>query len=269
MKIQSKAEGAELISIQYNGKERLHDGKTAWKRHSPILFPIVGKLKDDETKIKGCTYQMTQHGFARDMIFETIEYKENVQSYMLKSNEETITKFPYDFILTVTYYLNNNTVTTEYKVLNSGKETMPFGIGGHPAYKLDYGKNYIEFEYEEEAIRYQLEEGLISKEEKVRIGKQFVLNQDSFKNDAIIWKGLKSKKIWVKNKETNQEELEFTFKDFPYLAIWSKENAPFLCIEPWCAVADKKENNTQFVDKEGTIFLKPKDEFICSYSVKF
>lgn len=270
IKIKSSAEGAELTSIEYEGKERLHDGKIAWKRHSPILFPIVGKLIENKTQIKNNTYEMTQHGFARDMTFEVMEYTEQIQSYLLKSSEETKKKYPYDFLLTVTHYAKENTVTTEYHVMNMGEEVMPFGIGGHPAYRLDYTKCYLEFEEEEQqVIRYELEDGLIAKEETEVLGKQIPLEESSFDKDAIIWKKLKSAKVWVKEKKTNKIILEFNFKGFPYLAIWSKKNAPFLCIEPWYSIADKKDGKGIFEEKEGIIFLKPKEEFSCSYCVKF
>lgn len=269
-KIKSKPEGAELTSIIYNGKERLHDAETVWKRHSPILFPIVGKLLQDKTKIKENIFEMTQHGFARDMTFEIIENTENIQSYFLKSNEETKKKYPYDFMLVVTHYVEEEKVTTEYHVMNMGEEKMPFGIGGHPAYQLDYTKCYIEFEKEENQVtRYHLEDGIIAKQEQENLGKQVILQEDSFDKDAIIWKGLKSSKLWVKEKENNKIILEFSFEGFPYLAIWSKREAPFLCIEPWYSVADRKDSNGIFEEKEGTIFLQPKEEFICSYSVKF
>lgn len=269
MKIESQKEGAELVSIIYNGEEKLHDGKNFWNRHSPILFPIVGKLRNNITNINGEIYKMNQHGFARDMEFKIVEYKDSKQSYLLESSQETKLKYPFDFSLYVTYYIDNETLITEYKVINTGEEIMPFGIGGHPAYKLNYANSYIEFEQDENVIKYQLEDGLISKEENIKLSKNFYLDQDSFNQDAIILKGLKSSKLFVRNKETKKIELEFTCKEFPYLAFWSKKNAPFLCIEPWYAVADRKDFNGDFKEKEGNIFLGPKKEFMCSYSVKF
>lgn len=270
IKIKSKTDGAELVSIEYEGKERLHDAKTVWNRHSPILFPMVGKLDNNKTMIKENIYEMSQHGFARDLPFEIIENTETIQSYILRSNNETKKKYPYDFILIVTYYAEANKVTTEYHVINMGKEELPFGIGGHPAYKLDYANCYIEFEEEEkEIIKYQLEDGLIASKHVVDIGKKIILEENSFEKDAIILKGLKSSKLFVRDKQTSEKILEFEFNDFPYLALWSKKDAPFLCIEPWYSVADYKKGNGIFEEKEGTILLRQDEEFICSYSVKF
>ena len=130
VEIQSVSKGAELISVKFDGIEKLHDGKSFWNRHSPILFPIVGKLKNGKTIINGKTYEMGQHGFARDMNFEKLA--EN--SYVLKSNEETKSKFPFDFELYVSYRTTKNKVYTNYKVVNRSDDIMIFGLGGHPAF---------------------------------------------------------------------------------------------------------------------------------------
>ena len=97
--------GGELISFKLDGEERIHQGENCkdengrvyWKRHSPILFPIVGKLKMNRTIIGGRVYEMYQHGFARDMDFEPITKLDNFHSYVLKSNKNTNSKYPYDF----------------------------------------------------------------------------------------------------------------------------------------------------------------------------
>ena len=112
IKIKSVNKGAELTSINFNGEEKLHDGEKYWNRHSPILFPIVGKLKDGKTIINGKEYFMGQHGFARDMEFEVI----GENSYVLKSNEETRAKYPFDFELYVSHKAEDDKVTTKYEI---------------------------------------------------------------------------------------------------------------------------------------------------------
>ena len=127
--------GGELISFKLDGEEKIHqgedctdeNGKVYWKRHDPILFPIVGKLKKNQTMINGKEYEITQHGFARDMEFEPITKLDNYHSYILKSNSNTLTKYPYNFSLYTTYRLENNKLTTIYKVINNGTDNMPFG----------------------------------------------------------------------------------------------------------------------------------------------
>lgn len=272
IQIESVRKGAELTSIRWNGIERLHDGKVEWNRHSPILFPMVGRLRNDQTQIDGKTYHMKQHGFARDMEFETIEYTDKVQSYLLKSNEITREKYPYDFIINVTHIAKENEVTTQYKIINTDNRDIYFGIGAHPAYKMKYEDCYLEFEKEETNILcYQLEEGLIAKQYKrqLKSNKILELEKNTFDNDAIIMQNVISNKLYIKKKETNEKVLEFYFRDFPYLAIWSKQEAPFLCLEPWYTTADEQNSNGEFIHKQGTICLKPSQEFVCEYSATF
>ena len=154
--------GAELVSFKINGEEKVHQGENCtdengriyWKRHWPVLFPTVGKCKKNQTIINGRTYEMQQHGFARDMEFEPLTKLDNFHSYVFRSDNKLIDKYPYEFSLTVTYRTDGNKLTTIYKVVNEGDTDMPFGIGGHPAFKinreeLDKGNYYLEFEEED------------------------------------------------------------------------------------------------------------------------
>jgi len=261
IEIKSKSAGGELTSIVVNNIEYLHDGITVWNRHSPILFPIVGKLKDNKTTINGQTYEMTQHGFVRDMEFEEASPNE----YVLKSNEETKIKYPFDFELYVKYSVADESVITEYKVINKSNIDMPFGIGGHPAYKINYSNASVEFEKEENIQFYTLRDGLLEKAEK-KVTKEIKLDNNSFDNDAIIMSDIDCKKVIVK--ENGKKVLEFEFEGFPYFAIWSKEDAPFLCLEPWYTTTDYIDSNGVFSEKPDTIVLKPNEEFNCKYKVR-
>lgn len=270
LKIKTKKQGAELTSIQYNGKEMLFDGKTFWNRQSPILFPIVGQIKDSKTEIEGQIYEMSQHGFARDMEFEQIEKSH----YVLTYNEETLKKYPYKFELHVIYKIIEDTLQVEYQVKNIDNKKIYFGLGGHPALRCEYitGKYEIEFEEKENKIEFlKLKNGLIDTEEASNIleNNKIHLTANIFDNDAIIMKNIKSNKVILQNKETNQRILEFDFTDFPYLALWSKEGAPFVCIEPWQNTADKIDSNKIFKDKENINQLEPHNVFSCKYNIKF
>lgn len=275
LEIQTVNKGAELVSAKLNGIEKIHDGKNFWNRHSPVLFPIVGKLKNGKTTIGGKTYEMGQHGFARDMEFEPITKLENFHSYVLRSNNSTHDKYPFAFSLFVTYTVENNKLTVQYRVLNDGDTVMPFGIGGHPAFKLDmpYENYYLEFEQEEKKIHFlYLIDGLIGTDYGKNIlykDKAIVLEKDSFRNDAIIMKGLTSNQISLKTKRENKKILTVDFSGFPYLAIWSKPNAPFLCIEPWQTTADRVSADGVFRNKEKMILLDPKKDFSCKFSIEF
>lgn len=276
--------GAELVSFKINGEEKVHQGENCtdengriyWKRHWPVLFPTVGKCKKNQTIINGRTYEMQQHGFARDMEFEPLTKLDNFHSYVFRSDNKLIDKYPYEFSLTVTYRTDGNKLTTIYKVVNEGDTDMPFGIGGHPAFKinreeLDKGNYYLEFEEEEDKIHFlYLVDGLIGTEYAKNIleNKKVVpLNANSFSNDAIIMKGLKSNKVSLKNNGKTILTMDFT--GFPYLAVWTKPRAPFICIEPWMTTADNVNGSGVFRQKTDILLLPPKQEYECKYTVEF
>ena len=150
MEIKTVEKGAELTSVIYKGEERLHDGKTFWGKHSPILFPTIGNLRFPNVVIDGKEYPLHKHGFGRDLKFEKI----GENSYVLKSNEETHKMYPDDFEFYVWYEVNDNKVTFNFRVVNKSEKTMIFGLGAHPAIKCDYsnGKCYVEFEVEEDEL---------------------------------------------------------------------------------------------------------------------
>ena len=278
LEIKSSKHGAELTSIKLNGIEKLHQGseildetgKPYWGRHAPILFPIVGKLKDNKTQINGNICEMTQHGFARDMDFEEL----GNNKYLLKSNPETLKKYPFKFELYVEYLIKENELTTQYTVINKDENEMLFGLGGHPAFICDYSSGDYELEFgdKEKSIEfYKLQDGLIKTESITSIleDNKIKLNKDIFNEDAIIMKNISSNKVILKNKKENKTELEFNFEGFPYLAIWSKKGAPFVCIEPWQNHTDSVESNGIFSEKANILKLKKDEKFTCKYKVIF
>lgn len=278
--------GGELISYKLDGIEKIHqgqecideNGKVYWKRHFPVLFPIVGKLKQNKTIINGKTYEMFQHGFARDMEFEPITKLNDFHSYVLRSNPSTLVKYPFDFALYITYRTDGNKLTTIYKVVNEGDNNMPFGIGGHPAFKIDQKalldkEYYLEFEEDEEKIHFlYLVDGLVGTEYAKNVMsdlRRIPIDGNTFKNDALIMKGITSHKISLKQKTGNKTLLTMDFEEFPYLAVWSKPRAPFICIEPWYSTADKVKTTGVFAQKTDIITLAPKKEFDCRFTVEF
>ena len=282
LKIQTKKEGAELTSIKYNEKEMLFqgaqvldsNGNTFWKRQAPILFPIVGQLKNSKKEIEGKKYEMSQHGFARDMKFEEISKTENEHHYMLKYNEETLKKYPYKFELHVIYEIEKDTLIVTYKVKNVDEKSIYFGLGGHPAFNCDYsnGEYEIAFSENEDEIEFlKLKDGLIDTEiaDNILEDNKIYLKENTFDNDAVIMKNIKSNKVVLQNHKTNKKILEFDFTGFPYLALWSKKGAPFVCIEPWQNTADRIDSTQIYKDKENIIKLEKNKEFECKYSIKF
>ena len=208
LEIQTKKSGAELTSIKHNGKEMLFQssqvldskGKAFWKRQAPILFPIVGQLKNSQAEIEGKIYEMSQHGFARDMEFEEILKTQNKHEYILKYNEETLKKYPYKFELKVTYEVIENALNVTYQVKNIDNKAIYFGLGGHPAFNCDYsnGEYEITFKEKEDKIEFlKLKNGLIDTEktENILENNRIQLKENTFETDAIIMKNIKSNKV--------------------------------------------------------------------------
>jgi len=267
-----KHSGAELFSLKNShNKEFIWEGNPDfWGKHSPVLFPIVGTLKNNTYTINGVEYQLPRHGFARDMEFQLIQKTDNSAIFSLKYNEETLKKYPFQFELQLIYTLNEATLDLEYKVINKGETKMPFSIGAHPAIALPEAfENYaFEFEKKETLEYYLLENDLISNKTKVleTTDNLVPLNYNLFKNDALIFKTLESKSLTIL--ENSDPYIKIDFKDFPSLGIWTKENAPFICIEPWLGYSDTAENSGDLFKKEGILVLEAHQTFQSKFSIQ-
>ena len=264
--------GAELISLKTNlNKEYIWEGNPDfWGKHSPILFPIVGTLKNNSFHYNGIEYHLSRHGFARDMEFELIGVTENSATFSIQSSEETVKFYPFEFELQIIYTLDENNLSIVYKVINNGKIAMPFSIGAHPAFALpNQFENYaIAFEKEESLEYYLLENDLISnKTKKLEVqNKQIPLTYELFENDALIFKTLQSNTLTIL--ENENPILRVHFEDFPSLGIWTKMNAPFLCIEPWFGYSDTNESSGNLFEKEGIQILESNEVFNSKFSIE-
>lgn len=263
--------GAELTSLKDTNNEYIWEGNPEfWGKHSPILFPIVGTLKHNTYTYEGKQFSMTRHGFARDNHFAVKEHDSKSVIFSFISNEETKKQFPFDFDLELKYTLKETTLFLDYTVKNTGTTDMPFSIGAHPAFALpgNFEDYTLRFEKAEELLSSQLENDLIS-DKTVAIpseGKDLPLSYDLFKNDALIFKTLQSNHIEIA--KNNTPFLKVGFEDFPHLGIWTKQNAPFICIEPWQGYSDAFNANGDLYDKEGIIILKPGKEFSTGFSIQ-
>lgn len=266
-----KHSGAELFSLKNNqSKEYIWEGNSDfWGKHSPILFPIVGTLKNNTYTINGKEYQLPRHGFARDMDFQLVDKTENSAVFSLKSDAETLKKYPFQFELQLIYTLEDTSLIIEYKVINNSKTKMPFSIGAHPAIALPENfENYaIEFEKEEVLKYYILENDLISnKTEVLETSDNLIpLNYQLFENDALIFKSLESNSLTIL--ENSKPYIKVDFEDFPSLGIWTKEQAPFVCIEPWLGYSDTSENSGDLFEKEGILVLDANQTFHSKFSI--
>ena len=264
--------GAELISLKTNlNKEYIWEGNPEfWGKHSPVLFPIVGTLKNNSFHHNEIEYHLSRHGFARDMEFKLIDATENSATFSLQSSAETVKVYPFEFELQIIYTLRENNLSIIYKVTNKGKTAMPFSIGAHPAFTLpNQFQNYvIAFEKDESLEYYLLQKDLISnKTKKLEVhDKKIPLNYELFEDDALIFKTIKSKSLTIL--ENENPILKVHFEDFPSLGIWTKKNAPFICVEPWFGYSDTTENSGNLFEKEGIQILESNTTFHSKFSIE-
>ncbi len=265
------SKGAELNSLKKENREYIWEGNPAfWGKHSPILFPIVGTLKDNSYTYNNQKFELSRHGFARDHEFKVIESSEDKVVFSLSSSEETLKVYPFKFELQVIYTLGKNQLHIQYKLINNDSSKLPFSIGGHPAFALpgkfeDYS---LLFEKQEILKSYELENDLVSdKTRTFELGeRQFLLNYATFENDALIFKSMESKSIEIL--ENQKPLLRFSFKDFPNFGIWTKINAPFICLEPWLGYSDTFSSNGNLFEKEGIIILEENKTFEAGFTIE-
>lgn len=274
--------GGVLTSLKMEGIEYLwQPDERYWKGQSPVMFPICGSIRNEEAIIgehKKC--HMPRHGFARFEEFEqTVKTNDSI-SFTLCSNEETLSKYPYPFKLTITYTLQEKTLSFLYTVETIGQETMPFFVGGHPGFRCplkpeeEFSDYQIEFEYAENAnCPYPAQDPLLldskNRREILKEEKVLQLDHDLFLKDGLVFDALKSRKVVYSNPKTGMG-LRVEFDDFPNLVLWSAANqGPFIAIEPWLGTSTWTDEDDVFEHKRGVQFVAPgeKKKYLFSISV--
>jgi len=274
LKAQISPDGAELKSLIFlpTGKEIIWQANPGiWARSAPLLFPIVGKLKNDSHKWNGLIYNMSQHGFARDSAFHVGQMNETAAIFSLSESEQTLSKYPYDFALKVSFQLKGNSISQSIEVENTGENDMPFSIGFHPGFNIfgAFSDYQILFEKPEKSDLLELKGGLIAgvaHKNYLDQSQELLLEDDIFNNDALIFKGLHSNFSKLK-KQDGSHELTIEHPGFPYLGIWSKPDAAFVCIEPWYGLADSVNSDGNLFNKEGIVVLNPGKKFSCAITI--
>lgn len=274
--------GGELHSItsKLDKTEFVWNGNPDyWKYHAPVLFPIVGKVKDGKYSVNGKTFELPQHGLARTSKFELLNKSDKEISFELKYSNESLKIYPYKFSLIIKYTLEEKSVTTTYQVTNLDNKKIDFSIGAHPAYMCPLLENetlndyYFEFNERENASLMLLNttNALFKHEEKefLKNENKIALSKELFQKDALVFdcSKLKSNKIKVKTDKHNKF-IEFNFSGFSHLGLWAPvKGAPFLCIEPWFGHADYEDFNDDFSKKQGILSLDPEKIFTCKYTI--
>mgnify|MGYP000014458411 CR=1 FL=1 len=278
LKIAVKNTGAELSSLIANGKEYLWQGDPRfWRGQAPILFPFVGKLKNDTYFHKGAAYHLPQHGFfRRSNAVKLVAQSDTKLTFSLHSDAETLKNYPFEFEFITSYELKKNSLSIEHTVVNKGRETLYFSLGEHPAFHCSlqnslesYDQCYLDFEKEETAQIHLLDQGLIGSKTAnlLKNSNRLNLHSSIFDKDALVLKKMKSKKVTLLHK-TEGKLVTLSYPDFPFLGIWSKPGAPFVCIEPWLGIADSIHASQKLEEKEGILSLDSENTFHCSYSIE-
>lgn len=279
--VEVATQGAELQKL-YNKEEKfdyLWNGDPEfWKSHAPNLFPIIGRLNEYKYIKDGKIYEMPQHGFAKDVEFEVAESSATKAVFVLKSTEETQAMYPYDFTLTITYHLEGPELKVAYKVKNHSAETMPFSIGGHPAFNIpmngegtydDYTltinpKKEVDY-FESNPVPYRSGNRKLFKDMKSGILK---MNHETFRDGLIIMDESTLEMITLAS-PNNKHGVTLDVSEFPYVCLWTKEqlDAPFICIEPFYGLPDVIGEIGTLEEKEGIILLEADEQKEVTFTI--
>lgn len=272
--------GAELQSVfcRQTGIEYLWQGDANfWGKRSPVLFPIVGGLKNNSYTFQGNTYPLGRHGFAREQLFELVEVGNTKAVFELTHSAETLAKYPFLFTLQLQYQLTNSGVTIQYRVKNTGEQTLYFSLGAHPAFNVPFLPNtsftdyHLAFDVPEDAAIWPLTaDGLIADQPMPYLQNQqtIALQKQLFAKDALVFKQLRSNAISIVHTATNAY-VKVSYQQFPFMGIWSTKQADFVCIEPWCGIADSEHATGNLEQKEGIETLASQSLFERQWEISF
>ena len=263
--------GAELSSFRSKttGTEYVWQADPAvWKRHAPILFPIVGRLKDKTYTVGGKAYEITKHGFGRDLEWQVGREGDTCVAFRLEPSEFTKKMYPWDFVCTVRYTLDGASLKKEHITENRSDTAMYYEVGGHDGYTLcwqdgeqvtDY---YVAFEGTDKLCRIVTDEAVMLTEERTGVpleNGRLPLSRALFANDAVMTEGLPVRRATI-GCTKNSRSVTMDFTDFDYFAVWSPYKdtaAPFVCLEPWSTLPDGLYLDHAIENKVGVRVLQP------------
>lgn len=268
-----RARGAELASLKEKstGREFIWQADPAiWGGSAPILFPIVGKLKDGQTLIDERPYAIPKHGVLRTRDAELVAHETDRARLRFESNAETLAVYPFAFRFTVEFRLLDDGLDVTYEVENPDTAPLLFSIGSHPAFALDLESRgideyTIEFSEPETLDLYGLRNGTLAKIENdyLRGEKTIRLTPTLFEEDALIFKDIQSR-----GARLEPLGLEIGFRDHPHVGIWAKPNAPYVCVEPWFTFDDTADGDGVFANKPGVMELEASGRFETGYTLR-
>lgn len=272
--------GAELARVydKNAGREVLWNADPAyWNRHAPVLFPFVGALQDEQYQYHNKSYRMGQHGFARDSVFTVEEHQPNLICHKLTWTDDSFNKYPFKFSLYITHILSGNEIKVCWKVVNEQAEAMYFGIGAHPAFlapvkagetQEDYYLNLYSDKENYTCLRIN-ENGLaLTEKPEIFTAKDGFcpLKNDLFKDGVWIFEHAQLQKVGLALPDKTPY-IEINCEGFPYVGIWTKPGAPFVCLEPWYGRTDDAGFKGNIQDKSGIQKLDAGETFEADYSI--
>lgn len=271
LRVNLAAKGAELqglFSKETNIEYLWNADPKYWGKHSPVLFPIVGSLKNDSFIYNGKNYSLPRHGFARDHVFDVEKISETEAVFTLSQSDDTLKIYPFYFELKLRYRVIDRKLNLTYEVINNGTGELLFSLGAHPAFAVPntpnttYNDYYLAFNSDDKLTYWELNDGLVADNtSNIELnGHKLELRHELFYNDALVFKTLQSNCISLLNTK-NDFGLHFHFDDFPFFGIWAAKDAPFVCLEPWCGVADSVDHNQKLQNKEGINKLSPNESW--------
>ena len=274
--------GAEVQSVKgaHTGEEYMWQADPEiWGRHAPVLFPIVGRLKNDEYTYQGKTYHMGQHGFARDCDFEVENHTQESITFLLKDNEKTREMYPFKFEFRVNYNLMNNLLEENFSVVNKSDETMIFGVGGHPGFNLPVNNGeekedyYFDMHPSIARVKIPLKGAYLDwNNRSLASTDSFIgLSDELFKDDALIYElHGHDNKVSLRT-DKSKFHINVWTRNAPYVGIWSQypKTANYVCIEPWWGIADREDADGELEHKYGMNHLEPGKEYQAGFSITY
>ncbi|MCI8810329.1 MAG: aldose 1-epimerase family protein [Oscillibacter sp.] len=272
----AQTHGGELISFQNAvGTEYIWDGNPAfWTGRNPILFPIVGVLRNDRVEINGTYYELPRHGFARDNEFSLTEQTPDTVTLELRETPETLAHYPFPFSLQVRHQLLENGFSTTFIIENTGNTPMPCCIGAHTAIRcpLHDGERFEDYQLvfdasEDADTLLRTSEGMIAPSTEPMVkGGLWPLDYETFRRlDTLMFRGLQSKTVSLLHQKTGHG-VKLDFHEFPAVAFWTKPDASYLCMEPWHGHAGLSAGSDCFEEKAFLITLRPGGKKTLTYT---
>ncbi|WP_461223988.1 aldose 1-epimerase family protein [Lacticaseibacillus suihuaensis] len=272
--------GAELVSLVDNHAKHEYIWQAdpaVWQRHAPVLFPIVGALKDKTYRYAGQEYHMGQHGFARDLTFAVVAQTATRVTFELTDTAATRAIYPFAFKFQITFTLENNTLSVAYHVQNPAQDApLYFSVGGHPGFVVPMTEDtaftdyYLSFAPRKSRVQIPLAGGAIDYAHRTLAATDtnLQLDREFFKNDAAIYQ-LTGKNTFSIRSEKTTRGVDLTVTDAQFMGVWSPytDAATFVCLEPWWGIADTTDTNQELTDKLGINRLAPGETFDHGYDI--